>query len=136
MDRITYEMLKHVPRQAKSELIKELERQFNENVVKHSWRQIKIVPIPKANKNLEEYKNFRPISLISTIVKILNMLVKENLMNFIDTKKLLPSRSFAYRKKKSTTMCINEVLFTTNLLKNQRKKFFYAFWTSRTHTTE
>ena len=37
----------------------------------HIWKLAKIIPIPKLNKNLGESTSYRPISLLSPIVKTL-----------------------------------------------------------------
>lgn len=49
-------------------LTKELERHVNCNNFLESWRKIKIIPIPKVNRDIKNINNFRPISLLSVIV--------------------------------------------------------------------
>lgn len=67
-------MLRQLSNGCKEMLLADLVFHFNNNIVKDEWRVIKIVPIPKPNRNLNDIKNFRPISLLSVIVKTSNMI--------------------------------------------------------------
>lgn len=80
--------------------------------IRDEWRKIKIVPVPKKGHDLQLFTNFRLITLISVPLKLINLMVKERLQNFIDEDNILPTNTFAYRKHMSTSMCINNLLFT------------------------
>ncbi|XP_067639114.1 uncharacterized protein [Eurosta solidaginis] len=53
-DKITFNMIKHLSFESKEALLKALSTQLNNNEVPDSWRNIQIVPIPKANKDLND----------------------------------------------------------------------------------
>lgn len=77
---------------------------------------------------MEEYKDSpdteRPISLISVVVKCLNMLVKDALVEKVETLKIIPPKSFAYRRQRSATMCLNEALHLIANKKQNKEKVF------------
>ncbi|XP_036347219.1 uncharacterized protein LOC118756569, partial [Rhagoletis pomonella] len=56
VDKITFSTLRHLPRESKEKLLKALESSYHNNEVIESWRRIRIVPIPKANKELDDLK--------------------------------------------------------------------------------
>lgn len=91
-------------------------------MIPNEWRRKKIVPILKAGKNLDELVNYRPISLISALMKFRNSMVRERLILFLYTYDLNSDRSFAYQKYKSTNMYINDLIFTISREKRMGTK--------------
>ncbi|XP_067615056.1 uncharacterized protein [Eurosta solidaginis] len=127
LDRITFDMLKELSIKTKGGLFYALVEHFKNNTVKAEWREIKIIPIPKAGKDLDDFRHYRPISLLSVVVKSLNMMIKDKLTEFIENKKVIPNRSFAYRENRSATMCLNEALHYIAEVKSKKKtKCSYA----------
>ncbi|XP_017489080.1 PREDICTED: uncharacterized protein LOC108377329 [Rhagoletis zephyria] len=124
LDGVTFGMLKGLPVDTKEALVHDFERHFLENRVREEWRKIKIVPIPKHGKDLNDIQNFRPISLLSVFVKSINMIIKEELMEWAEKNNVFPDGCFAYRKGKSATMCLNEFIYWSSKFKKCRKKVF------------
>ena len=60
-----------------------------------------IVPVYKSGKK-DDVKNYRPISILSTISKILEICVKEKLMNYLEHIKFFAPNQFGFLKSKST----------------------------------
>ncbi|XP_073831714.1 uncharacterized protein [Musca autumnalis] len=56
-DKITYEMLRALPEISKRALLTAMYDAFIDNSIKDSWRIVKIVPIPKPNKDLTDLTN-------------------------------------------------------------------------------
>ena len=74
----------------------------------------RIVPIFKlGDKKLCD--NYRPISLVSTIAKILEKIVATKLSNHLELNKLLHIHQFGFRKKLSTE---HNLLHLTNYVSN------------------
>ena len=48
---------------------------LNKNIIPHTWKLANIVPIPKSNKDTDKSTSYRPISLLSVIVKTLEMIL-------------------------------------------------------------
>ena len=62
----------------------------------------KAIPIHK-KQSKDDYANFRPISLLSNIEKIIEKLMYKRLSNFLDINDLIYSSQFGFRQKYSTT---------------------------------
>ncbi|XP_058987522.1 RNA-directed DNA polymerase from mobile element jockey isoform X1 [Musca domestica] len=122
LDGITYEMVNNLSIQSKHHLLVAYNKLWRNCNYLDEWREIKIVPIPKKDKDLDIPTNFRPIALISVFAKIINLMVKQRLNLYMDDNKLLPHRSYAYRKHVSTSTCINDILHTINFHKERNEK--------------
>ena len=68
-----------------------------------SWKISKTIPILKSNKPVESPLSYRPISLLSSISKILERIIKEKLTKFIDANNILPSQQFGFRSEHNTS---------------------------------
>jgi hypothetical protein len=67
------------------------------------WKSTKIIPLKKPNKgDYTAVKVWRPISLLSTLGKVLESVVTERISNAIEILELLPANHFRVRKKYST----------------------------------
>ena len=62
----------------------------------------KVIPIHKKQSKVD-YANYRPISLLSNIEKIVEKLMCKRLSNFLDICNLIYSLQFGFRQKCSTT---------------------------------
>ena len=61
----------------------------------------KVIPIYKGGDS-SEMNNYRPISLLSNFAKILEKIVHNKLTSFIESKNVMSSSQFGFRKKHST----------------------------------
>src|ERR1700754_3011465 len=71
------------------------------------WRHAKIISLKKPGK--EDYmlaKAWRPISLLSTLGKILEAVVVERISYVVETFGLLPTNHFGARKKRSAEQAL------------------------------
>ena len=72
------------------------------------WKVAKIVPLKKGNK--DDYtlpKNYRPISLLATLGKIMEAVMATRLAYLTEVHRLLPNNHFGARKQKSTVLAIS-----------------------------
>ena len=75
------------------------------------WKIARIVPLRKPNKpDYSQPKAYRPISLLSTLGKLLEAVLAERLSYLDETYKLLPKAHFGARKQRST---IDALLYLT-----------------------
>ena len=79
----------------------------------------KIIPLYKSgDKSLPT--NYRPISILTCFSKILEKLIYNRLMNFIDKHSVISSTQYGFRKHHSTTHAIADVTLTyDNINKNE-----------------
>ena len=89
-----------------------LVRIFNQSIksgrLPEDFKTAKIIPIPKI-KNSQELNTFRPISLLSTISKVLERAVHSQLMNYLNKENLMNERQSGFRSKHSTSTCLTEI---------------------------
>lgn len=81
---------------------------FKQGRLPAHWEIAKIIPLKKGNK--DDYtipKNYRPISLLATLGKILEAVIATRLAYFTEIHKLLPTNHFGARKQKSTMHAIS-----------------------------
>ena len=88
---------------------------LEEGVLPDQWRHAKIIPLKKPNKeNYSIAKAWRPISLLSTLGKILEAVVAERISHAVETHGLLPTNHFGARKQRSAEqalMLLQEQIF-------------------------
>lgn len=73
-------------------------------------------------QRLRCFHEFPLIALIPVFMKIMNLLVKELPLEFIETNQILPQSTYAYRKHRSSSICKNDLLYTINHLKEKGEK--------------
>ena len=72
----------------------------------HSVLKIaKVIPIHKKQFEVD-YTNYRPISLLPNIEKIIEKLMYKSQSNFLDINNLIYSLQFGFRQKYSTTQTL------------------------------
>lgn len=86
-------------------IAKPLEAIFNlsirTGVFPQAWKSAAVVPIHKCgSKDLPN--NFRPISLLGSISKLLERIVNKRLVSFLESNSLLMDRQFGFRQGRST----------------------------------
>ncbi|OAQ61371.1 reverse transcriptase [Purpureocillium lilacinum] len=85
------------------------------------WRHARIVPLKKADKaDYSVAKAWRPISLLSTLGKVLESVIAERISHAVETYGLLPTNHFGARKRRSAEQALM-------LLQEQ----IYAAWRGR-----
>ena len=78
-----------------------LNMSINTNSVPNMWKSAKITPLFKSG-NHESVENFRPISVLPVLSKILEKAVHEQFYNYLESNMLLSDSQFGFRKKRST----------------------------------
>jgi len=78
-----------------------------------------VVPIFKA-KDKQEFSNYRPISLLSNVSKLLEKIVHRRLYKFMNDSNILYSSQYGFRNNHSTIQAITELV--GNILKGFDKK--------------
>lgn len=67
------------------------------------WKTAKVIPIAKPGKPKDNPLSYRPISLLSSIGKILEKIIKRQLLTYIETNEILPKEQFGFRCGHSTS---------------------------------
>jgi hypothetical protein len=80
---------------------------LEEGILPDQWRHAKIIPLKKPNKeNYSVAKAWRPISLLSTLGKVLEAVVAERISHAVETYGLLPTNHFGARKQRSAEQAL------------------------------
>lgn len=119
-DHITNNMLKQI----KHELSRPLSTIFNKIITlgyyPRNWKNSVISVFPKPNKeDLLNPNNYRPISLISSLSKLLEKFIQTTLQKFIETNNLLNSNQHGFTKHRSTTTALTNI--TKDILDNKKQ---------------
>lgn len=85
------------------------------------WKHARVVPIPKHGKDLSKPENFRPISLLCSLSKILERVILNRLNSHIELEKIIPDEQHGFRKKFSTTSQLAKLIETTKENLNNKK---------------
>ncbi|KAA5582515.1 reverse transcriptase family protein, partial [Acinetobacter baumannii] len=70
------------------------------------WKEADVIGIHKPGKPTNETSSYRPISLLSTIGKIYERLLRKRLWDFVTANKILIDEQFGFRSKHS---CVQQV---------------------------
>ena len=84
---------------------------LNQGTVPEDFKLARVTPIYKGKGLKSELGNYRPISVISHISKILEKIVKDQIMDFLTDQNLVTEYQMAYIRGRSTQSAIN---FLTN----------------------
>ena len=77
--------------------------------VPRDWKIMQITPIFKSGVSTNTY-NYRPISMLPIISKVLEKTVYTQVMNYLEKYNLLSSSQFGYRKKRNTRLATTLLL--------------------------
>ena len=83
------------------------------------FKEATVIPIPKPG-NLTKVNNYRPISLLPSPGKIIEKVVHNRLAGHLEKYEILNNHQYGFRKERSTTHAITELLNQLNLNLNKR----------------
>lgn len=72
------------------------------------WKQVKVIPIKKKERN-SDITNLRPISLLCSLSKVLEKLLKNQMCEYINRMSFLTQYQSGFRRKHSTTTALLKV---------------------------
>ena len=86
------------------------------SIVPSDWKLARVTPIYKGQGEITHPGNYRPISVIPTVAKVLEKLVKRQLVSHFSNNDLISDTQFAYLKNRSTSTALH--CLVDNLLLN------------------
>ena len=101
-DGIHYQMLRHLSPPSQSFLLALFNRVWVTGDFPPQWREALILPFLKPNKPGTQPQHFRPIALTSCVCKLLERMINYRLMWYLESKSLLSSSQFGFRRARST----------------------------------
>ncbi|MBJ5561245.1 reverse transcriptase family protein, partial [Salmonella enterica subsp. enterica serovar Derby] len=103
IDAIPNLALKHLPCNYVAELTRIYNSCFRNIYFPSSWKSAVIKPIPKAGNDPSDPGNYRPISLLPCLGKILERLFDRHLQSFYETNHVILNEQFGFRPGHLTT---------------------------------
>lgn len=123
-DRIHNSLLKNLPRSAMKHLATILIACMTFCYFPNDWKCANVIPIKKPGKDPQLSTSYRPISLLSSISKILEKVITSRIHHHLELYNILPSAQYGFRKFMSTTHQLKRV--TNQLKQNLRRKYTTA----------
>lgn len=118
-DGIFYILIKKLPESTLSFLVKIFNKCFQLAYFPDKWKNAKVVPILKPDKNPAEASSYRPISLLSSISKLFEKIILSRMMVHINENSIFAEEQFGFRHGHSTT---HQLLRVTNLIRNNKSE--------------
>ena len=100
-DNISMKLLKSINKSVSSSICVMINQSLTTGIYPEKFKIAKVMPLMK-KPNVLEVGNYRPISLLNSISKVLEKAVFNQLMEYFETNKLLYSSQYGYRKFHST----------------------------------
>ena len=83
-DGMSNKMIKHLPQAAEMYILRIFNRCYREEYFPERWKMSQVIPIPKPDKQLDDPRNYRPISLRSSLCKAMVRLVNSRLIDYLE----------------------------------------------------
>jgi hypothetical protein len=139
-DKITNRLIKKLPKRGLDYIQFIINSCLRLNYFPTTWKAASVIPIPKPNKNRTDPASYRPISLLSSISKILEKVMLNRLQRHIDHHKIIPDEQCGFRKGLSTNHQIHRVISSahkalaskksTGLIALDIEKAYDRIWTN------
>jgi len=102
-DDIHYQTLRHLPSETLNTLLNILNDIWITGNFPSSWRQSYVVPIPEPEKDTTNPTNYRLIALTSCVCKIMERMINNGLVWYLERNKIITPAQSGFRKGRSTT---------------------------------
>lgn len=102
LDRITYEMLKHLNEMALEEILFMFNRIWEEGKLPEKWKHAAIIPILKPGKNPSAPSSYRPIALTAVLCKVMERMVTNRLVYVLETNSYFANYQNGFRIGRNT----------------------------------
>ena len=100
-DEVPPTFLKNLGNHAKTEVLRVFNMSFREGVVPQVWRNAVIIPLLKSAKPASSIASYRPVSLTSCIVKLLERMIFHRLYNLAESRGMFCHTQAGFRKNRS-----------------------------------
>lgn len=95
---------------------------FQTGIVPKRMKSAKVIPIYKNKGDPKNADNYRPISLLPTLSKIIEKIVYLQMTSYIDKHKLIYTKQYGFLKNSNTEMAIADLI--DNVLHNKDENYY------------
>ena len=127
-DGVSNDMLKHLGPTARKTLLEIFNRCWNKGIIPDIWKEAHIVPIFKKGKDKTRPENYRPISLLSCIGKLMERIITRRLTWFLESRNVFSPTQTGYRQHRNTE---DQLAYLTQSIENafqEKKKVLAVFF--------
>jgi hypothetical protein len=96
-------MIKELPDQANKQLLNLFNQIWKEGTLPREWKHAIITPIRKPEKDQSDPTSYRPISLTSSLCKVLERMITSRLQWYLESNNLLAKEQTGFRRGRGTT---------------------------------
>lgn len=119
LDKISNTLIKHLPNKVIVYIIHLFNACLKVGYFPKNWKIAKITCLKKPNKNPEDPKNYRPISLLSALGKLFERLILDRLQCHVDDNDIINKVQFGFRRGHS---CVHQAVRLTKLVKRSWRR--------------
>ena len=112
IDGITPKLLKEIAEEISVPLAIMFHLSFREGTVPHEWKHANVVPIFKKGNRCKA-ENYRPVSLTSVVCKLLESLLRDHMVDFLEKHNLLKDTQHGFLRGRS---CLTNLLEYTEII--------------------
>lgn len=120
-DKITNKALKQLPEEFHQVMANVANSSMKLSHIPKQWKHAEIVMIPKPGKNPSNPTSYRPISLLSTMSKIIERVMKHRMLSWIHEKQVISKHQSGFMSKRQTRDHIFRLIQTIQHGVNDRK---------------
>ena len=100
-DRLTYELLKEVPKKSHGTILKFFNNIWQRGQLPPDWKKAIVVSVLKPNKSAFEAGSYRPIALTSVLCKLMERLIANRLRWWMEDNNLYSKFQSGFRRRRS-----------------------------------
>ena len=101
-DQISYSMISNLSQSAQMFLLFIFNQIYRRNEFPSAWRQSTLIPIAKPDKLKTSKNSYRPISLTSSVCKLLEKIINSRLVHTLEISQFFSPFQYGFRKARST----------------------------------
>ena len=112
-DVVTNDLLRAAGSKFKSQLLTIYRASWRSGILPKAWKMGVVIPIPKLAQP-RTCKDYRPITLLSVLGKVMEAIIKARLQDYLERKKKLARSQYGFRSKSSCEAAIADLIATVD----------------------
>jgi hypothetical protein len=125
-DGMSNKLLKAIIHNLKKPLTKLINLSLESGYIPPTWKRAKIVPLFKTGEK-ENMGNYRPISLLPTLSKVIEKVVYHQLIGYLESNNILYKQQYGFRQKHTTEDALHKLISVVTKAKHQKKQALSVF---------
>lgn len=126
-DNIQNDILKNCASSLCVPLAKFFKRSFLEGTLPKEWKLAAVIPVYKKKGSRSDPTNYRPISLTSSVCKVMERVINDELLHYLLSNELLTNNQFGFLPGHSTNDQLSFLLHELHAAANHRKVTLACF---------